>query len=65
MIELIESVHPAGFLFDFVANNRFTDTVDITDEITMTMGKINAYDAEYDYDGSIVYGDNITETLTF
>lgn len=65
MEELIESVHPAGFLYDFVSGNHFEDTQGIEDEITMTMGKINAYDGEYLYDGSIVYGDDIIETITF
>lgn len=56
MKELIESIHPAGFIFEFVTGIFFEEEQSIEDLISMKVLYVPNYDGEMLYDGTIMYG---------
>ena len=63
MKALIDSLHPAGFLFEFMSSISIEDEQGVDDEIDMTVTRISKYDGDKDYDGEIQYGENVIDTL--
>jgi hypothetical protein len=65
LIELIRSVHPAGFNFEFLTKFNFEDSIELQDTINMDAtfsyyynfpDKTHAYNGAIDYDGTYNYG---------
>lgn len=65
MHDLISSIHPAGFIFEFVTGFEFVDELGTEDEITMHQKRVPIYNAEFDYDGTITYGGIPSGQITF
>lgn len=62
--ELVESVHPAGFDFEFVTELDFIDELDdgltFSDELHLVVKRIPIYDGTFKFDGEIKYGQYAT-----
>lgn len=66
--DLIESVHPAGFIYEFLFKYAFTDDISISDSVNMSVNILPTYSnnkTEYFYDGSIFYAGYKIEEFTF
>lgn len=62
--ELVESVHPAGFDFEFVTELNFIDELDdgleFSDDLHLIVTQIPIYDGTFKFDGEIKYGQYAT-----
>jgi hypothetical protein len=64
IIDLIKTVHPAGFFYEFLLKAYFDETVEISDGLLIGENKLIFYnqdETQYSYDGTAVHGPVLIE----